>query len=132
MSDTRTTVETYLKALAKHDIDTLLNMTADPADWAVHGSPLVPWLGKRSNHIQITEFFHLLDTDLTVLDFQIEKILVDGDEAVVLGEFRQRVNDTGREFHSTYALRLTVKDGRIVRYHMHEDSYAIHVAFGGE
>ncbi|GLZ76490.1 hypothetical protein Afil01_12970 [Actinorhabdospora filicis] len=129
MSDTRATVETYLRAIGKHDIDTILNLTADPADWAVHGSPLVPWLGERSSHIQVSEFFHLLDTNLTPREFAVETVVVDGEEAVVLGEFRYLVNDTGREFHSTFALRLTVRDGKVVRYHMHEDSYAIHVAF---
>ena len=132
MSDTRQIAETLLARLGKGDIDGALDVFADPVDMAVHGSPLVPWLGRRSSHIQVVEFFSLIHNMCTPERFEVEKIVVDGDEAVVLGEFAYLVNETGRIFESTFALRLTVSDGRVTRYHMHEDSYAIHLAFGGD
>ncbi|MEV0646888.1 nuclear transport factor 2 family protein [Phytomonospora sp. NPDC050363] len=132
MSNTRETVENFLARLGKWDIDGVLNLVADPVDMAVHGSPLVPWLGRRRSHIQVAEFFNLIHNLCTPERFEVEKVLVDGDEAVVLGEFAHLVNETGKTFASTFALRLTVIGGRITRYHMHEDSYAVHLAFGGD
>lgn len=132
MSDTRQTAETFLARLGEWDVDGVLGLCADPIDMAVHGSPLVPWLGRRSSHIQIAEFFTLIHNLCTPERFDVEKIVIDGDEAIVLGEMRYLVNETGKSFESTFALRLTVTDGRVTRYHMHEDSYAIHLAFGGD
>ncbi|HEY1175301.1 MAG TPA: nuclear transport factor 2 family protein [Phytomonospora sp.] len=132
MSDTRQTVESFLARLGKGDIDGVLGLCADPIDMAVHGSPLVPWLGRRSSHIQVAEFFGLIHNLCTPERFEIETVVVEGDEAVVLGDFRYLVNETGKSFDSTFALRLTVTGGRVTRYHMHEDSYAVHLAFGGD
>lgn len=55
-------------------------------------------------------------------------MIVDGDEAVVVGELSVKVTATGRDYRSPFVLRLTVHDGLIVRHHVYEDSYALHEA----
>jgi ketosteroid isomerase-like protein len=62
-------------------------------------------------------------------DTQVERILIDGDHAVVLGEIRQSARSTGRPYRSRFALHLTVVDGRITRHHVYEDSLAVAQAF---
>jgi hypothetical protein len=49
---------------------------------------------------------------------EIERILVDGDEAVVLGEIRRTAGATGRACRARFALHLTVEDGLVVRHHV--------------
>jgi ketosteroid isomerase-like protein len=39
------------------------------------------------------------------------------------------VLSTGKKFTNAFALHFTVTDGKIVRYHMYEDSHAISAAF---
>ncbi len=39
------------------------------------------------------------------------------------------MNATGKAFASEFAVELHVSDGLITRYRMHEDSYAISLAF---
>lgn len=56
-------------------------------------------------------------------------MLVDGDDAVVRGEIRQTARPTGRPYHARSALHLTVRDGLVVRHHVHEDSLAVAGAF---
>lgn len=63
---------------------------------------------------------------------EIERILVDGAEAVVLGEIRQTAGATGRAYSARFALHLTVEDGLVVRHHVYEDSLAVARAFEPE
>jgi hypothetical protein len=48
---------------------------------------------------------------------EIERILVDGEDAVVFGEIRLAARPTGRPYRARFALNLTVRDGLIVRHH---------------
>ncbi len=52
-------------------------------------------------------------------------LLVDGADAVVLGEIRQSVRATGVPYTAMCALRLTVEDGLITAYHVYEDSLPV-------
>lgn len=62
-------------------------------------------------------------------DSVVERILVDGDDAVVLGEIRQTARSTGRAYRSRFALHLTVEGGLVTRHHVYEDSLAVAQAF---
>jgi hypothetical protein len=55
----------------------------------------------------------------------VAHILVDGPHAVVLGEIAQTVRANGVAYASPFALRLTVEDGLITRYHVYEDSLTV-------
>jgi ketosteroid isomerase-like protein len=59
----------------------------------------------------------------------IDRIVVEGEEAVALGTFSHVANTTGRRFTTPVAMHLTVRDGRIVRVHLYEDTYAVARAF---
>jgi ketosteroid isomerase-like protein len=60
---------------------------------------------------------------------EVERVLIDGDEAVVLGEIRQTARSTGRAYRARFALHLTVERGLITRHHVYEDSPAVAQAF---
>lgn len=60
----------------------------------------------------------------------LERILVDGEPAVALGEIRQTARPTGRPYQARFAPHLTSADGRVTRHHVHEDSLAVSRAFG--
>ncbi|MFD5238876.1 nuclear transport factor 2 family protein, partial [Streptomyces tendae] len=60
---------------------------------------------------------------------EVERILVDGTDAVVLGEIRQTARPTGRAYRARFALHLTVENGLITRHHVYEDSLTVAQAF---
>ncbi len=62
---------------------------------------------------------------------RIERVLVDGADAVVTGELRLTARPTGRTYRARFALRLTVENGLVTRHHMYEDSLAAEQAFEG-
>jgi ketosteroid isomerase-like protein len=48
------------------------------------------------------------------------------------GRLRNTVKRNGRTLKTNFALHATVKDQRITRYHLYEDSYAVAQAYFGE
>lgn len=129
--------EELLRRIGAGDPDRIAELYADQGDWKLnwpqdeHGRPATPWIRPRSSradaaaHYRELEAHHLPDQAAT----EIERILVDGADAVVLGEIRQTARATGRPYRARFALHLTVEDGLIVRHHVYEDSLAVARAF---
>lgn len=136
-TSTRAAVEELLRRIGEGDPDQIAALYAEHSDWKLdwpeteHGRAATPWIRHRNSRAdaaahyrQIAEH-HLPDK----VDTQVERILVDGDDAVVLGEIRQTARSTGRDYRARFALHLTVENGLVVRHHVYEDSLAVAQAF---
>ncbi|MCI2419074.1 nuclear transport factor 2 family protein [Saccharopolyspora sp. K220] len=102
------------------DVDWVLN-------WPVGGHPAVPWIRPRSTRAEVADHFRAI-ADCHVPEKaagSASRILVDGADAVVLGDIRQTVKATGRPYTALCALHLTVEDGLITRYAVYEDSLTV-------
>lgn len=126
MTDTRSVVEAFFGFRAKNDIDGLLTLIAEDADFHAFGDPGIPWLGSYTGPSGAAEFFGLLFKGITDTGTEVDAMLVDGEEAAVFGRVRVNVNAVDKPYESPFALRLTVRDGKIVRHHVFEDSYGLH------
>ncbi|MGY0071464.1 nuclear transport factor 2 family protein [Streptomyces sp. QTS137] len=134
---TRATVEELLRRIGRGDPDHVAELYADACDWRLdwpegeHGSAATPWIRHRAIRADVAAHYrelaahHVPDVAAT----EIERILVDGDDAVVFGEIRQTARPTGRPYRARFALLLTVRDGLVVRHHVYEDSLSVHRAF---
>ncbi|HEY5834838.1 nuclear transport factor 2 family protein [Streptomyces sp.] len=127
---TRSVVEEFFRLVGGGELDEAIKLLAEPLDWFTPGSTeLIPWMGQRTTHEEVRDFFRQASENMTPEKFDVHRIVVDGDCAVVLGHFQYQVNATATSFASDFALELQVTDGLITRYRMHEDSYAISLAF---
>ncbi|WAU83573.1 nuclear transport factor 2 family protein [Streptomyces sp. Qhu-G9] len=137
---TRSVVEELLRRIGQGDPGRIAELYAEGADWKLdwpqdeHGRADTPWIRQRStradaaDHYRLLAEFHVPGQAAT----DIERILVDGDEAVVTGEIRQTAKPTGRAYRARFALHLTVENGLVVRHHVYEDSLAVARAFQAE
>ncbi|MEU4578277.1 nuclear transport factor 2 family protein [Nonomuraea sp. ATR24] len=136
---TRDVVQELLRRIGEGDPRRIAELYADDADWkldwpeAEHGRAATPWIRHRvtradaeAHYREIAEH-HVPEEVATV----VERVLVDGEHAVVLGEIRQTARPTGRAYRSRFALHLTVEDGLVTRHHVYEDSLAVAQAFDG-
>ncbi|SEG76483.1 hypothetical protein SAMN04489712_111169 [Thermomonospora echinospora] len=128
---TRRTVEELLDRIGAGEPERIAEMFAEPVEWGLswpaEGHPALPWIRPRSNRADVADHFRQLD-DFHVREKNgttVDRILVDGADAVVLGRIVQTVKATGREYASPVALHLTVENGLISRYHIYEDSLTI-------
>jgi hypothetical protein len=76
-------------------------------------------------------FFSLLWPATEPLSAQVDHLFVDGDKAVVIGEFSTRMLATGKVVDSLFHIHLTVEGGLITCYRLLEDSLAVYRALAG-
>ena len=134
---TRALVAELLRRIGEGDPERIAELYAERSDWkldwpeAEHGRPATPWIRHRSTRPDVAAHFrelaqhHVPEQAAT----EVERILVDGDDAVVLGEIRQTARATGRAYRARFALHLTLEDGLVTRHHVYEDSLAVAQAF---
>lgn len=122
-------MDAFFAAFGAGDSEALLGQFADTVDFRVSGAPNVP--GPLPFHqAEIAEFFGLFPQLLSGPEsFEITTRISQGQDAVVIADCVFEVTATQKKFRNRYALHFTVVEGRIARYHMYEDSYAIHEAF---
>ncbi|MEV4072884.1 nuclear transport factor 2 family protein [Nonomuraea fuscirosea] len=135
---TRDTVQELLRRIGEGDAERTAGLFAESCDWKYswpeEGHPAVPWIKPRSSRDDAAELFRALATYHVpeLNSTSVARILVDGDDAVVLGDFVQTVEATGEAYTSPFALHLTVEDGRITRYHIYEDSLTVATAHSAQ
>jgi ketosteroid isomerase-like protein len=134
---TRATAAEFLRRMAEGDPERIAEVFAEKVDWRLdwpaEGHPAVPWIRSRSTRADVADHFG------TIQEFHVPEgrgasaveILVDGTDAVVLVELQQTVRATGEPYTALCAVRLTVEDGLITRYHVYEDSLTVAQALAG-
>ncbi|MET9557578.1 nuclear transport factor 2 family protein [Streptomyces sp. NPDC006645] len=136
-TQTRQVVQELLSRIGAGDPDRIAELYADEVDWqldwpeAEHGRAATPWIRHRTSRADAAANYRELREHHVPEEVgtEIERILVDGNDAVVTGEIRQTARSTGRAYRARFALHLTVGNGLIVRNHVYEDSLAVAQAF---
>ncbi len=125
--NTRSVVDELLKRIGAGDIEGTVELFAHDAVWEIPGDPaIVPWAGRRTVE-NIPEFFETISAHTDRELFDVERIIVDGPNAVLIGRARVVVRSTGKVIDTPFAIDIVVNhEGRINRYYMFEDSW--HVA----
>jgi ketosteroid isomerase-like protein len=138
--DTRAVVGELLRRIGEGDPERIAAMYAERSDWRLdwpegeHGRAATPWIRHRSTRADAAAHYreiaaHHVPEDVAT---EVERVLVDGDDAVVLGEIRQTARTTGRPYRARFALHLTVENGLVTRHHVYEDSLAVAQAFAAD
>ncbi|OPC78115.1 ketosteroid isomerase [Embleya scabrispora] len=137
---TRDVVGELLRRIGAGDAAAIADLYAESVDWkldwplAEHGRAATPWIRHRTTGAEAAEHFRLIAEHHVPdrVDTTVERVLVDGAHAVVLGEIRQTARGTGRAYTARFALHLTVEDGLVTRHHVYEDSLAVAAAFDAD
>lgn len=111
------------------DMEALVDLFHDDIDLLAAGDPVVPWTGQRHGKAAAADFLAALGKFTEPVAFTVETIIGSGSTAVALGHFAHRVLDTGKVFECDFSIRIDVTDGRISKYRIFEDSYAVGQAF---
>ncbi|HET6859395.1 MAG TPA: nuclear transport factor 2 family protein [Streptomyces sp.] len=124
---TRTTVDRFLSLLAAQDADGVAEVFAEQIDWFVPGAEHLPWTGPRTRREDVPVYFrtmwpHFVEGESETV---IDQLLVDGPDAALFGRFSHTAKASGRRFSTPVALRISVHEGRIVRFHLFEDTLAV-------
>ncbi len=124
--------EELFRRIAGGDPAEIAELYAERVDWRLSwpASELgadIPWIRARTTRADVEDHYRTLAEhhrpDEATAD--VSAIVVDGPDAVVIGELGQTLRATGVSYRAGFALHLTVADGRIVRQHIVEDSLAV-------
>jgi uncharacterized protein len=74
-------------------------------------------------------FFELLGNHVRSREFDLRHVISEGEDVVLIGRMVSSVRKTGRDIDTAFALHTTVRNGRITRYHLYEDTYAVAKAY---
>lgn len=131
MASTQEVIGRFFERLAAGDPERVAEVFADEIDWYVPGSAELPGTGRRSKGAEVAPYLRDLWAHIVVADNvdRVERVLVDGPDAVVLGSFFRRVRSTGRTFTMPVAMHLRVDGGKIVKMHLFEDTLLARQAF---
>lgn len=102
---------------------------APSVDFSIPHPPGIPWVPEVASAQDMQTFFELLGTHVEGKSLDVSQVLSDGDDVVLFGRMVSEVRKTGRAIDTAFALHTTVQDGRITRYHLYEDTYAVAKAY---
>ncbi|TGK88147.1 nuclear transport factor 2 family protein [Leptospira bourretii] len=74
------------------------------------------------------EFLKNMGSQLDTKRFQVDQIVGKKDWVFASGSFLHTIKQTGKPFESEWALKIQIKDGKILSYHFYEDSASFVVA----
>ena len=131
MSDKTSTdvVHQAYAAFGQGDIPALLSLLTDDVEWSLPGPSVIPWAGTRHGHEGVTEFFSMLGKTLEFEQFEPRKFVTQGDTVIVLGYERSLVKSTGRTFEQEWVHIYALRDGKIDKVRIIDDTAAQVAAF---
>jgi ketosteroid isomerase-like protein len=130
MNDTspaRNIFERVSELQARGQIDEAAGHFADYVDFYAPNSLEIPWIPHRDRYTRedVAEFFRLLPDHVISTRFEIQHVVSTGSDVVAFGSLSSIVKATGRSVDTRFSIWVSVDEGRIVRYHMYEDSLAV-------
>jgi len=131
MSDvTRSIVNRYLEAhRAGQPPEAIAALFSEDVDWNIPGDTArVPWIGRKIGRAGVADFVRGLRERIESIRFEVRSLLVEGEQAIALGDLESRVKSTGKVIKSPFTFEFAVRDGLITKYLMLEDSFAVREA----
>jgi ketosteroid isomerase-like protein len=106
--------------------DEISSLFSDTIDWNIPGNTeIVPWIGRRRGRSGVAEFIRDLRDQTLPIHFKVRTIVVEGENAVALGDLEIRIQSTGKIIKSEFAFYFTVREGLIVRFRLFADGHAV-------
>jgi uncharacterized protein len=121
-----------LRLVGSGDHDAAAAVFADTVDFSIAHAPGIPWIPDVRSGADMAVFFAQLAEHVEIEELDVHTTVSQGDDVVLLGRLRNTVKHNGRTMTTNFALHTTVKDQRITRYHLYEDTYAVAQAYFGE
>ncbi|MEL6534539.1 MAG: nuclear transport factor 2 family protein [Bacteroidota bacterium] len=117
----------FMQAMGQGDMETMASLMDDLMVWHNEGDKAMPWIGPWKGKDEILEtFFPLFGENFQTTKWETEDALAQGDVAVFFGKMKGITTKSGEETGEfTFALRVKVKDGKIVLWNWLEDSYEV-------
>jgi ketosteroid isomerase-like protein len=119
-------VQSLYMAFARGDVQTLLAALTDDVEWILPGPPdVIPFAGVHRGPQAVLRYFVVLNETLEFEKLEAHEFLARDDKVIVLGRSRDRMKSTGRSAENEWAAAITLREGKVARYQIYEDTAAL-------
>ncbi len=122
-------VQSIYGAFARRDIGAILAFLSPDVKWGEPENPFNPTAGTRIGHKGFLEWAQIGQREEDILVLETRKILADKDTVAVIGFLKCRAKSTGKIYESDFVHVITLKDGKIMEFREHFDTFAAAEAF---
>lgn len=126
-------VMAFMGAMGAADLVQMGALMADDMIWHNEGDSSLPWIGETVGKENIFAFLGVFSANLQATLWENTDASASGDTVAVFGRMNGITTHSSAETGEfSFALRAKVRDGQIVLWHWHEDSFAISQAYHTE
>ena len=121
----------FMEVMGKGDMETMISLMHDDMVWQNAGDSDIPWIGPWKGKKAILEdFMPKFGAGFKTIKWEPSDAFASGDTAAFFGQMIGELTNTGVQTEEfTYALRVKVKDGKVILWNWFEDSYEVSKAF---
>ena len=121
----------YMAAMSKGDMETIKSLMHDDMVWHNEGDSKLPWIGPWKGKKAIQEkFMPIFGENFKTLEWNPEDSMSSGDTAAFFGTMVGELTKSGEKTKKfSFALRVKVKDGKIIFWNWFEDSFEVSRAY---
>jgi len=125
-------VQQLYAAFLRGDIPYVLNELTEDVEWQEPGPvDILPWAGTHRGREQVARFFTLLSGAFEFEQFEPQEFIAQGDKVVVSVHERVRFRSTGRTLEQDWVEVFTLREGKVAKICLYEDTAAVVAAFRG-
>ena len=121
----------FMDAMGKGDMETLTSLMHEEMVWQNEGDKRLPWLGPwKGKKAILEEFMPLFGANFQTTKWETEDSMASGSTAAFFGSMSGLLTKSDQQTRDfTFALRVKVKDGKIILWNWLEDSYEVSRAY---
>ncbi len=121
----------FMGAMGKGDMDKMVSLMHDDMVWHNEGDKSLPWIGPwKGKKVILEKFLPSFGSNFKTIKWEPNDALSKGDTAAFFGNMIGELTKTGKQTNKfTYALRVKIKDGKVILWNWFEDSYVVSNAF---
>ncbi|WP_462248564.1 nuclear transport factor 2 family protein [Ekhidna sp.] len=123
----------FMDAMGKGDMERMISLMHDDMVWHNEGDASMPWIGPwKGKQAILEEFMPLFGKNFKTTKWNTEDAFASGDTAAFFGRMVGLLTSSNQETKEfTFALRVKVKDGKIILWNWFEDSYEVSNKYHG-
>ena len=126
-------VQEFMGAMGSGNMEKLTSLMSDDMVWINEGDANMPWIGPWNGKKQVLNFLEIFSKNVKTVKWKNEDMFASGDTVAVFGKMKLQITKSGKTTDQfTFALRVKVRDGKVILWNWFEDSFAVSRAYNGK
>ena len=121
----------FMDAMGKGEMETMMSLMHEEMVWQNSGDSNVPWIGPWNGKKTILDvFLPKFGDGFKTIKWEPNDAFASGDTAAFFGQMIGELTNSNQQTKEfTYALRVKVKDGKVILWNWFEDSFEVSRAY---